>query len=67
MQKWKIQCFRNEVSAPENQEPDEVVKKPDEDIQQPCTDQKPWNTTLQKVSTIPFTLIYAPTLEEEEE
>lgn len=62
MQKWKIQCFRNEDSAPENPEPEEVVKKPDQDIQ-PCTDQKAnWNSTLHKV-TLPSPLL--PTHEEE--
>lgn len=49
LQKWKILCFRNEDSAPENPEhfvPEELVK-PDQDS--PCTDKKDWKATLQKV------------------
>lgn len=49
LQKWKILCFRNEDSAPENSEhfvPEELVK-PDQDS--PCTDKKDWKATLQKV------------------
>ncbi|KAL1208637.1 hypothetical protein V5N11_008110 [Cardamine amara subsp. amara] len=48
--KWKILCFRNEDSAPENPDqfvPEEIVK-PDQDYQ--CTDKKDWKTTLQKAS-----------------
>lgn len=49
LQKWKILCFRNEDSAPENPEqfvPEEVVK-PDQEY--PSSDNKDGKTTLQKV------------------
>ncbi|XP_010455925.1 PREDICTED: uncharacterized protein LOC104737445 [Camelina sativa] len=49
-QKWKIFCFRNEDSAPENPEqfvPEEIVK-PDQDS--PCTDKTDLKATLQKAA-----------------
>ncbi|AED97373.1 putative CAAX prenyl protease 2 [Arabidopsis thaliana] len=48
--KWKILCFRNEDSAPENPEhfvPEELVK-PDQDS--PCTDKTDWKATFQKAA-----------------